>query len=273
MSPLVVASVLPPGQLVRRRHVRRGLAGAAGRGRRRRSRGPARSSSPVTRGSSRRPRSSPPSPTATRPRSAPTRRSPRASSRSSTCSPPPCRAVACRGTTGRSTSGSSRSPTPRCTTGRSSTFPGTGIDPVVRLVPVDGQGIVGEGDDSPRDHRRPRSTGSSSWCSSTPAPGPTGRSASSPWASSTPTGSRRRCADALRRRRRRRSPSSTRTGAERVLRQEPRAGPGRRARRDHPHRRLRQDARTAGCCTASARSTSRVASGGSTSPSPGPAAR
>ena len=33
MSPLVVASVLPPGQLVRRRRLRRGLAGAAGRGR------------------------------------------------------------------------------------------------------------------------------------------------------------------------------------------------------------------------------------------------
>ena len=62
----------------------------------RRSRGRARSSSPATRASCRRPRSSRPSPTATRRPWAPTRRSPRASSRSSTCSPPPCRAAGCR---------------------------------------------------------------------------------------------------------------------------------------------------------------------------------
>ena len=59
----------------------------------------------------------------TPPRSVPTRRSPRASSRSSTCSPRRCRAGACRGTTARSTSGSSRSPTPRSTRGRSSPSP------------------------------------------------------------------------------------------------------------------------------------------------------
>ena len=87
MSPLVVASTLPPGQVVRRRHLRRGLAGAAGPGDLRHQRGPDRSSSPATSASSRRRTSSPSCPT-TRARPAPrlrTRRSPRASSRCSTC--------------------------------------------------------------------------------------------------------------------------------------------------------------------------------------------
>ncbi len=47
--------------------------------------------------------------------------------------------------------------------------------------------------------------------------------------------------------------SSTRRPRRAVLRQEPRARPGRRARRDHPLDRLRQERPTAGCSTASAR--------------------
>ena len=120
--------------------------------------------------------------------------------------------------------------------------------------------------------RPPRSTGSSSWCSSTPAPAPTARSASSRWASSTRPGSRRPCATPWPGPTTRCSRSSTRTGPSRSS---SRTSSGCRATSAttscSPSATARP--RTAGCCTASARSTSRAASGGSTSRSPGPGGR
>ena len=68
---------------------------------------------------------------------------------------------------------------------------------------------------------------------------------------------------------RRRAGVLRRGPARAVLRQEPRAGAGRRARATSCSPSATARPRTAGCCTASARSTSRAASDGSTWRSPG----
>ena len=233
------------GAVVRRRRLRRGLAGAAGRGglgdlarppgRRRRRLAPAAA----------RPRSSPPSPTATPPRSAPTRRSPRGSSRSSTCSPPRCRAAGCRGTTARSTSGSSRSPTPRSTRGRSSPSRAPAPTRSCTTCSSRAHGMVAEGEGAVEttttevdrvvelvlEHARTRPDRSLGVI----ALGIAHATRVEEALRRALAGARRRGARVLRR-----------GPARAVLRQEPRAGAGRRARRHHPHRRLRQDPARAG---------------------------
>ena len=124
----------------------------------------------------------------------------------------------------------------------------------------------------PRDHPHRGRPGRRAGARARAQPAPPSRSASSRSASSTRPGSRRPCVTPWPGPTTTCSRSSTRTGPSRSS---SRTSSGCRATSAttscSPWATARP--RTAGCCTASARSTSRVASGGSTSPSPAPAGR
>ena len=150
------------------------------------------------------------------------------------------------------------------------TFPGTGTDAVVRLESVEGSGVVTPGEEAIESTEAEVVAGRRARPRARPHPARTSRSASSRSASSTRPGSTTRCAGP--------SPpmrppgwatSSTRTGPSGSSSRTSNASRVTSATRSSC-RSATARPRTVGCCTGSVRSTSRAANVASTSPSPAP---